>query len=200
MERVCRILSAAMLPLLVPFYVTLLLLWGDTVIAFMPLSVKWYYAALVFMITALIPCLSILSMRSLGMIHSVMLEERDGRSLPIASYALCCAICAYIIGSSPLTFLVVRLLWGAAGCSVVALAVNRWWKISIHMTGAGGMVAMLALVDYAGFGNLFWWLCGAIILAGAVGSARLYLGSHTPAQVAAGFLNGLIVTAIAILV
>ena len=42
-------------------------------------------------------------------------------------------------------------------------------------------------------------LCAAIFAAGLLGSARLQLGYHTPMQVFAGFMTGLVVGAVVVL-
>ena len=69
---------------------------------------------------------------------------------------------------------------------------NLWWKISAHSAGFGGIIALLLFMQTDGVQafNLIWITCAVILLAGLVGSARLYLERHTLGQVAVGFLNG----------
>ena len=38
--------------------------------------------------------------------------------------------------------------------------------------------------------NLFWVICGTMLLAGVLGTSRLILKNHTVGQVLAGFANG----------
>ena len=74
---------------------------------------------------------------------------------------------------------------------ILCLIFNLRWRISEHMAGAGatigGLVAFSMLFGY----NPIWWLCGLIIVAGVVGSARIVLGHHSLGEVLVGFAVGL---------
>ena len=77
---------------------------------------------------------------------------------------------------------------GAAGL-IVALAITRYWKISIHTGVAAGIVIV--------FIELFGW--GMLLLAplvALIGWARVSVGDHTPAQATAGAMIGAIVSGI----
>lgn len=67
--------------------------------------------------------------------------------------------------------------------TVVLLAVNTAWKISVDSAVCAAMVAQLAAVHTP------WWLCAAP-LAAAVCWSRVALGYHTVAQTAAGAALG----------
>jgi membrane-associated phospholipid phosphatase len=78
---------------------------------------------------------------------------------------------------------------GAAGL-IVAFAINRFWKISIHTGVAAGIVVV--------FAELFGWLM--LLLAPLVALicwARVGVGDHTPAQAVAGALIGGAISGIA---
>lgn len=71
---------------------------------------------------------------------------------------------------------------------VVAFAITRFWKISIH-TGVIGVATGLCLVTHP-------IVAGALTLAAALtGWSRVTLNDHTPAQVIGGFLVGVAVAA-----
>jgi membrane-associated phospholipid phosphatase len=85
---------------------------------------------------------------------------------------------------------------GALAC-LISTIVNFWWKISAHMAGIGGLLALLWQIDAMELEIISrpWmvaYILIAIILSGLLGSARLLLKRHTLPQVIAGFLNGLI--------
>lgn len=70
--------------------------------------------------------------------------------------------------------------------------VTRFWKISLHAIGVGGLLA---------FTTVLWWffdaidisiLAGIFLMAGITGTARLYLGVHTKYQVWMGYLVGML--------
>lgn len=54
----------------------------------------------------------------------------------------------------------------------------------------GAAVALLVVMNVAGVGNMMVPLMVAILCAGALASARLYLGCHNGQQVLAGFCGG----------
>lgn len=62
----------------------------------------------------------------------------------------------------------------------------------------GGLCALLFYLMLSGNSiySLHWEFLAAILLAGAVCSARVVMGRHTLGQVAAGFLNGFLWVAI----
>ena len=73
------------------------------------------------------------------------------------------------------------------------------WKISLHLTGMGAVVALLVVMNVVGVGNMLVPLMVAILCAGALASARLYLGCHNGWQVLAGFCGGFAVSVLAVL-
>ncbi len=73
---------------------------------------------------------------------------------------------------------------------IVELIVN-WWKISGMPPEWAGIVALLVRIMHDGYPapSIFIWLCISIIVAGAVGMCRVWLGRHTVWQVLAGYTN-----------
>lgn len=101
------------------------------------------------------------------------------------------------IGSTGLTFAALWLLNAPAifcammlaywGNTIFLLAVNFWWKMSAHMMGATGPLTVLVWKAGSGVLPLF-------LLPIAVAWARIRLKVHTPAQVVAGGLLGILLT------
>jgi len=85
------------------------------------------------------------------------------------------------------------------GCTFVILIaeiITAFWRISLHTIGMGGLLGfflemMLHMQGTTIFTILFPFL---VIAAGLVGSARLYLQAHTPAQVYVGYVVGFLAT------
>lgn len=63
----------------------------------------------------------------------------------------------------------------------------------------GAIVALLVVMNIVGVGNMLLPLSVAILGAGALASARLYLGCHNPVQIFAGFFGGFGVAMLAVL-
>ena len=84
-------------------------------------------------------------------------------------------------------------------CELFCLAVTFYWKISLHLAAQGAAAALLVLLTFGNAGNLTGALAVAVLAAGALASARLWLGCHTIRQVAAGYAGGFIVATLAVL-
>ena len=81
---------------------------------------------------------------------------------------------------------------GAAAAATCALAINTRWKISAHATSMAGMTTFYVWLTTHGLClyGMLPWISGCVLLCGAVGTARLVLDKHTPAQVYAGWALG----------
>ncbi|MEU2026557.1 hypothetical protein ABZ565_31035 [Streptomyces sp. NPDC016469] len=86
-----------------------------------------------------------------------------------------------VLGGAPTGILAAMLaLWAM---TVVLLAVNTVWKISVDASVASAVVALLAAAHSP------WWLFG-YAMAAAVSWSRVALGYHTVGQVTAGTALG----------
>ena len=92
---------------------------------------------------------------------------------------------------------------GALACAV-SFVVNLKWKISAHMAGVSGIVALLFELHSPASRleafDLSWILWVSILLAGMLGSSRMVLGRHTLGQVLAGAVNGLVCIKLAMMI
>ena len=73
---------------------------------------------------------------------------------------------------------------------LVTMLITLRYKISIHMVGAGGLVALIGFLAFYLKVDLQFYLVISLVLAGITGTARLILKAHTPDQVYTGFLTG----------
>ena len=189
-NRLSRGISALMHPFVIPTWAVLLMLYGPTVMVNMPPRVKFFLLGIVALNTLLLPAFSIGVLRWFRVIPDWSLQDQKTRMLPMGIVAVCYLMCIVAMSNMLFAFLITRFLIAALCCVAFAFFVNLYWKISLHMTAAGGLLSMLAVVCYAGLANLQQALVGCLLLAGLLGSARLRLGSHNLAQVAAGAGGG----------
>ncbi|MFJ6569162.1 hypothetical protein ACIQNU_17215 [Streptomyces sp. NPDC091292] len=85
------------------------------------------------------------------------------------------------VGGAPVDVLAAMLaLWSM---TVILLAVNTVWKISVDATVASATVSLLATV------HSVWWVVGYVLVA-AVCWSRVALSYHSPAQTLAGAALG----------
>ena len=140
--------------------------------------------------TMLFPWASLVLMRVLGVVDSMSVNVPRQRIVPMVVLIICYISFVVAMHRVPLVQMVGGFMIGAAMCVAVAMLVTPRWKISLHLISAGGAVALALMLVLSGTHSALWLLCVAIAAAGCLASARLHLGSHTPAQVAVGFCVG----------
>lgn len=196
--RLAHGISWVLHPFLLPVYMIALLLTATT-FAFFPANVKFYLLWVILLYAVLIPVLALGVLRSLGRISSYRVDDRRERLLPLLVGAICYLLCAITLAKIPSVVFLRKFMVAAACCEVLCLVVSLRWKISLHLTGMGAVVALLVVMNIAGVGHMLIPLSVAILGAGALASARLYLGCHNGMQVLAGFGGGFLVATLAML-
>lgn len=195
MPRWAQIVSDVCSPLLLPTYAMALAMW-ITPLRVLPESNRLVATAMVAVLTALVPCLAIMILFRLGKVSDRALSNRRQRILPFSFVIVCYGCAAWMLhGIGAPMWLSMFFAGGAAAC-LVDMIITLWWKISAHATAAGGMTGMVTWFAVSGLADIgaMLWLSGVILLSGLIGSARIELGRHTFAQVAAGFFVGLAAT------
>lgn len=187
-----RFLSLLLHPYAIPTYAMLLLFFGSTVIAFSPLQLKLFFIITVMLNTLFVPLLFNFLIK--GRSYRKEMDERRMRVFPLIVTTICFAVAAYILPNKFLVFIAKNYMMALTACALLATFVSWFWKISLHMVAIGSLVALLFVVTNLGLGETFWAMVVFILLAGCVGSARLYLKKNDLTQVLAGFIGGVVVT------
>lgn len=188
-----RILSAVFSPLLVPTYGVAAGLWLS-VLSLVPGNPLWVVVVVTWIITCLVPMAAIAGLVTLGKVKDPGLNNRSERTVPYIVTALCYLGCALYLYCHHAPAWLWGFPCGGALAVAICLPINFKWKISAHMAAMGGLVAVfmvLAVRSVAIYG-MMWWITAAVIVAGLVGSSRIYLERHTLLQVLAGFAVGYI--------
>lgn len=197
-RKIANTLSWVLHPFLLPVYLMAVLLTMTT-FAHYSTQMKFYLMWVVALYAIVIPFLVLGVLHSLGRISSFKVDNRRERWLPLAVGIVCYVLCAITFAKIPSAIFLRKFMVAAACCEAMCLVVSLWWKISLHLTGMGAVVALLVVMNIIGVGNMLIPLMVAILAAGALASARLYLGCHNGAQVLAGFCGGFVVAMLAVL-
>lgn len=186
-----RFASSVLSPLLMPTYGAILVLWTSVLCA-LPSGSRITVVMVIMGITCVFPMIGISVLHHFGKISDKRLDKASERKWPYVIAVVCYGVAVYYLYyiHSPLWFTMFAM--GGLLSLLVTTVVNRWWKISAHTTGIGGIVALLYQLHVQGLSafELYWVLCIAILLAGVIGTSRLILKCHTVAQVLVGFANG----------
>lgn len=198
-RRAAHGISTLLHPFFVPVYALVVMLFTPTLYALLSLPTRLYLLGVVALYTLALPTLSILLLRRFGMLSSLRIDRRQERIIPLLIGTICYLLCALTLVKLPVAQLLHKLMFGAALCELFCLVVTLRWKISLHLTAQGGLIAFFSLMAIAGAGNLLVALIVSILGAGLLASARLWLGCHTGTQILAGFSAGFLLMSLTIL-
>ncbi|MFT4033493.1 MAG: hypothetical protein QM669_13825 [Siphonobacter sp.] len=208
--RLARFLSVALHPLVIPTLFFGIIFYAAPVAisnleAFnsqqsidffgLKLSFKLGLLLLIFFFTFLIPSYLIFVLYKLKVLRSLTMETLTDRRIPYLLTVLLYTLFSfasfrYLNLLPQITVVMVGVTFSISCVAFISL----YWQISAHATGVGGLLGGLtALAVRLQINDLLEPILQCILLAGLLLSARLYLNAHTPAQVVAGLLLGLVV-------
>ena len=155
---------------------------------------------LIFIGTFGVPSLLIYYLYRSGYVQTLHLETLADRRLPFFLTALVYTGLSFLFAFRMQLVSTmapeIAVLLGSTTVSILLVGlISLYWQISAHSVGISGVIGVVAGV-IAKFGetDLMLLLAGLVVLAGCVGSARLQLNAHTPAQIGAGFVLGFVVS------
>ncbi len=201
MKAFSRIISTVLHPLIIPIIGLFIIFHEGGHYTFIPIDQKRLVYVIVFLSTCLLPLSLIPLFLQLGVIKSIYMKERRERLLPIAFTGLFYMLGYYFLARFPIVpFFIKGFMLATLLTILAAMLITFFWKISMHMIGVGGLTAAVLAMAFR-FGIDAWVLFSFVVLiTGLLGTARLYLNAHTPAQVHTGFVLGFLVVFSGILI
>lgn len=191
-----KTMSVLLYPLFIPTYGIALFCYAYSHAVSLP--AVWSVIAIVgtFILTCVLPITAIWMMMRSGRVKDLYIDDPRERTMPYIYSAIGFACWAYLMTAilhAPLCIACVSI--GATIAIGLVAVINRWWKISAHLTGLGGLIGGL-LSYYMGIGVFPSWalLAPWLVLSLLLMYARLRLNAHTPAQVSVGWLVGIAAT------
>ncbi len=186
-----NILSWLMVPLLMPVY-GILLIFGLSILGMTSRGAQTVFSLTVFTVNVIVPILLIFLLKKQGFVDDYGLNGQKERLIPYIITILCMGATAGFMAWKNAPMWTVMFFAGGALAGLINFIVNFRWKISAHSAGVAGIVALLVHLARGPLASpsTFVWLAVWILLAGLLGSARVWLGRHTAAQVLAGYVTG----------
>ena len=155
----------------------------------------WIMIPFLFITTFLIPLFGVSILRYSGSISSLSLENREERFLPFLFVTIFyCITTVMFVMKIEMNGTVSIILITTTLLIFILMLVSLFYKISIHAAGVGGVVGFLAvLASNHPESGMIHALLVSIILSGLVMSSRLYLNVHTPREILAGSVLGILI-------
>ena len=184
-----RIMSMIFTPFYLPI-VGLIALFIFSYMSLLPMIYKLVMLAMVYLLTVVAPSLLIHLYRLCQGWTSHELGRKERRLVPYIISIVCYFACFFWMEYRNTPRVISIIVVVALTIQMVCALINLWWKISTHTAAIGGVAGGLVSYSIAFSFNPLWWLCFVLILAGAVGTARMILRQHSLSQVVTGFLVG----------
>lgn len=192
MKTAAKIISYVFHPLLFATYLVLVLGWFMPRFLLLPPTAILTFAALVFVMTFVLPVANLLMFKAFGTLSSLQMETRQERLIPFTLITIIYAVVATMffykvsgnVNFNKVMFIVASLVFAAT-------VATFFLKISVHsMAMCGALGIMIPLNKAMDDGALLWPTLVLLTLAGLVMSSRLYLNAHTPREVLFGAMIG----------
>jgi len=136
------------------------------------------------------PLISILFFIKTGSVKSLEMSSHKERFPPLIYSALFMFV-GYQFVNSALTFTPILKAEFLGAIVIVSLAafISKFWKISLHMLGIGGLVGVLIGLNFL-YGGLSQFVVISILLSGVLGVSRINEKAHSHLQIYIGFILG----------
>ncbi len=189
--RLAKIISYVFHPLLAPTYVMIILFNIDIYYSYViPEYSKMRILGLVFITTFLFPLLINLFFVKRGVIASLHLKSRESRMLPFIVTGVFFYMTYQLIKQLYLPDFYSLYLLGATITVLIALLINFFSKISLHMLSIGGITGIFLGLSIKQMISIPYLIISLIFVSGLIGFARLKLNQHNAFEVYSGYIIG----------
>lgn len=194
-KRLSEIISLVFQPLVMPSLIFLFLLYGMQESSLVTGGDNNQIFSVIVVNTLVLPLFLIFILRMTKVLPSIKMEDKKDRIFPFSIVSLLYFITSYLFYIKAwVDFTLVFTLFVLAACLIILTSITVFWKISAHMTGVSGLLAIVLVMSLRyPMVNLLYPLMAVVLLAGAIASARLYLNAHSPLEIFGGFLLGFLV-------
>jgi len=196
---IARLISIILHPIFIPvisFYLSIKMVPD---LNFTIANYQNYILLILIICTIMLPVLCMLFLIKFDVISSLEMTKNQERPIPLLLTS------GFLILSLKLTEKLLvftpvlkKELVGAIIIILLASIISKFWKISLHMLGVGGLIGVLVSLQYL-YGGLSSMIIYFILIAGITAMARIYIKAHNHSQIYVGFIVGFIIECVIIL-
>ncbi|MDE6408723.1 MAG: phosphatase PAP2 family protein [Muribaculaceae bacterium] len=190
-DNLSTLLSWILVPLLMPVY-GVILAFNLSILDYMPFANKLTFTLITASINVALPALLVVLLKRMGLVEDLGLNGRKERFIPYLITIIAMAGTGWFMWTKHAPLWFVMFFAGGAAAGVINMIINFKWKISAHSAAIAGIVALLIRIMHEGSAqpSVMVWIIVWVALSGLLGSARIWLGRHTVAQVFTGYAVG----------
>ncbi|HVG40076.1 MAG TPA: hypothetical protein VM888_00595 [Chitinophagaceae bacterium] len=185
-------------PLFIPVYLSWFLIYIHPVLPAFTSDDKINLLVRFFVMYTMFPLVTILLAKGLGFIHSIYLKTQKDRIIPYVACGVYYFWMWYVLHNQPeFPKVLVLLSLAIFLASSAGLLINSFIKVSMHAISVGVMITYLILIAFTDDASFGVYLSVGLLIAGLVCTARLVTSDHSPAEVYAGLLIGIVAQLVA---
>jgi hypothetical protein len=210
MKLSAQIISWVFMPLLIPVYALLLVMYVPAeeqqfyglecldCVYLLNIQIKkaLLYMFVIFCVIA--PGISFVLLKRKGAIKTLYMETRPERTVPIIIMFIYCLglylMLIYTTSAVSLPKFIYSLPLSGAVVTGFFVFLNQWKKISIHAAAVGILTGFVLAYTSVNMKFGVGMLCAVILLSGIVMAARSYLQKHTMQELVVGWFTGVVLT------
>jgi hypothetical protein len=199
-KKLAAVISTVLHPVIMPLAGFVVILYSGTYPGNMEPGTKINLIMLVAGLTVILPLIFIPLYLYVRIIRELTMDNRRERLVPMYITLACYLFSFMLLRNMPLNNIYNNFMVGVCLTLLLVILVSMFWKISMHMAGLGGIVALVLFLSLGLNSDLMVYLVLSILAGGLAGYARLITGAHTPAQVYCGFALGFATIGLSMLV
>ncbi|WP_273565613.1 hypothetical protein [Maribacter halichondriae] len=147
----------------------------------------------IFILTVIIPIISYLILRNLGLVTSIYMPKIEERKYPLYINIILLFLILYKVIPNNYTIELYYFFVGLIGASTAALLLLFLnLKSSMHLMGMGSLLMFMISLSIHFEINITIALSILTLFTGLVASSRLYLKAHSKAELFVGFCLGIL--------
>ncbi|MBN1819470.1 MAG: hypothetical protein JXR31_14375 [Prolixibacteraceae bacterium] len=190
MKAFTKTISILFHPLLIPTWTYFALFNSGYYFSMLSWDLKRFVLIAVFFTTGLLPLLT-MSIMALSPGFNFKMDSHTNRIKPLFFAAIYYYLGYYLLRGITIYPVFRVFLITSVIVIVLLMIISFKWKISIHMAGIGGLTGTILAISFRMGINPLLLIIIIILVAGVVGSSRLYLKKNSLAQLITGFGIGL---------
>ncbi|MBN1415946.1 MAG: hypothetical protein JW973_12655 [Bacteroidales bacterium] len=190
-KKLAVFLSYILHPLLAPTAGIFVLTHSGTYIADLSDDLKNLIYLTVVSLTLVVPVCLIPFYLYIKIVRNLEISQRRERLIPVFITLTAYVAAYFLIRRLPVSQLYGQFLQAACLSVGIVLITSNFWKISIHMTGMGGLTGLVLALSKKLGTDMMMYLLVLLLLSGLAGYARMRMNEHSGLQVFVGYLIGL---------
>jgi len=191
MKKIANLISIVLHPLLMPTIGIFLIFQSGTFLSYIPENIQRILIWIIAVITLFVPLFMVPFYWFKKIIHSYRMDTITERNIPFFITSILFLFGYFYIKQLNAPPTIQLYILSVFIVSLIVSIVTLFWKISAHMAGIGGVIGLIIVFVLKYMADMNHFLLLFIVLSGLIGTSRLYLNDHKPAQIYTGLVLGI---------